>query len=108
MRRPRPLATTRAIIRNLIVYRRAVRTYRQLCDQGRAPLVQVEIRLITDRADDWTGMTVHGIYGIKYTTLLTRAGIRAITDDARTIRRTCIRQILADQTEDPNRTPVDN
>jgi len=98
MRRPRPIATTRAIVRNLAAERRARATYKALCDRNRAPLVSVRIRLETDHGDDWTGMRVHGIYGQTSEHIpLTPAGIRYITGIAKTIRRTCLDELRYDE-----------
>lgn len=78
--------------------REARRTYRELCDLGRAPQVHVHISLMTDRGDDWTGMDIRGITGIKTSGIpLTPEGIRYITGIAEDIRGTCIRQLLKDQ-----------
>lgn len=89
------IRAVRNIASDMKLNRQARREFRGLCDEGRAPLVYVEIRLVTDRGDDWSGMTVRGITGIKRTTLLSPAGEKSIAADARTIRRTCIREVRA-------------
>ena len=89
----------RRLVADIREYRAARRDYYALCDEGRAPLVHVEIRLVTDRGDDWAG-GVRGIHGVKTEIPLTRKGERYIARTARTIRESCIRQIRADQAED--------
>lgn len=92
-------AQLRRLAAGIRAERAARRTYQALCDQGRAPLVSIEIRLITDRGDDWDG-GVPGIHGVSTTVPLTRDGERYIAGIPRTIRRSCIRQIRADQTHE--------
>lgn len=94
MRRPHPLHTLGCIWRNLAAERRARRTYRALCDEGRAPLVSVDIRLELDHGDDWSDLKAPGMSGLKTSGIpLTPRGIRYIDDIPRSIRRLCLDEL---------------
>ncbi|MFE9099884.1 hypothetical protein [Actinomadura geliboluensis] len=88
MRHPHPLRTLGCIWRRLATERRARRTYRTLCREGRAPRVSVHIRLVA--GGEWD-LPTKGTVGVRCHAPLTRRGIRLIRNDARSIRRACIR-----------------
>lgn len=91
----RNLATIRAIIQRRRAWRRAVKDYRALCEQGRTPRLSVHIYLETSHGDDWTGMTTRGLVGLKAGGIPpTREGEKYIARIASDIRRTCIRAVL--------------
>lgn len=94
MKRPHPLHTLACICRNVVAEYRARRTYRALCEQTRAPLVSVQIRLEMDHGDDWSSFAVRGMTGLKTSHIpLTPRGIRYISDIPRSIRRTCLDEL---------------
>ncbi|MGI5162733.1 hypothetical protein ACQEU3_47005 [Spirillospora sp. CA-253888] len=83
------------LIQRWLRYRRACRTYRALCREGRAPHVRYHVYLHPDD-QEWTGL--HGVTGVKRPAVpLTRRGVRLIARDAKRIRATCINQLIRDE-----------
>lgn len=82
-------------IRNLVRItrerRQAERDYRALCDEGRAPILCIDLHI---HPDDPEWSELHGITGIKTTIPLTRGGRRYVASSVRTIRATCIRELI--------------
>ncbi|MEV4287389.1 hypothetical protein AB0K40_17935 [Nonomuraea bangladeshensis] len=80
------------LARHVRAWRRARRDYRALCAEGRAPHVQVNIRIHPDD-DEWTGL--NGITGIATTVPLTPAGKRYVRGVLADIEATCVHAVLA-------------
>ncbi|TMR14078.1 hypothetical protein ETD86_29470 [Nonomuraea turkmeniaca] len=80
------------VVRRIRERRQAQRDYRALCAQGRAPIVQVRIRIDPDD-DEWTSLD--GITGVSTVVPLTPAGKRRVRRILADIERTCVRAVLA-------------